>query len=98
LIELLLECNDRYPHAEERRLFYVALTRAKKKVFLLTLKGQESEFVLELTGRHQEDLQKEFFTCPRCGGRLIKKTGQYSSFLGCANYRKTGCTYTRKLK
>ncbi len=98
LIELLLEYNDGYPHAEERRLFYVALTRAKKKVFLLAIKGQESEFVLELTGRHQKDLQKDFFTCPRCGGRLIKKTGQYSSFLGCVNYRKTGCTYTRKLK
>ena len=98
LIELLLESRDGYPYAEERRLFYVALTRAKKKVFLLTIKGQESEFVLELTGRHREELQKDFFTCPRCGGRLIKKTGQYSSFLGCANYRKTGCTYTRKLK
>ena len=33
---------------EERRLFYVALTRAKKKVFLLTNKASTSIFVKEL--------------------------------------------------
>ena len=35
LVDLLLEDSDQYPYAEERRLFYVALTRAKKKVFVL---------------------------------------------------------------
>ena len=30
---------------EETRLFYVAVTRAKKKVFVVTVKGQESGFV-----------------------------------------------------
>lgn len=33
---------------EERRLFYVALTRARKKVFLFTIKNKESIFVKEL--------------------------------------------------
>ncbi len=33
---------------EERRLFFVALTRAKEKVFLFTIKGKESIFVKEL--------------------------------------------------
>lgn len=33
---------------EERRLFYVALTRAKEKVFLFTIKGRESIFIKEL--------------------------------------------------
>lgn len=33
---------------EERRLFYVALTRTKSKVFILTKKNQESIFVKEL--------------------------------------------------
>ena len=38
-----------YNHLEEeRRLFYVALTRAKKKVFLFTIKGRESIFIKEL--------------------------------------------------
>ena len=33
---------------EERRLFYVALTRAKKQVILLTVDGKESSFIKEL--------------------------------------------------
>ena len=37
ILKLLLENSDNYPHSEERRLFYVALTRAKKKAILLTL-------------------------------------------------------------
>ena len=37
-----------YPYEEERRLFYVAITRCKKKVFLFTKKGLESIFIKEL--------------------------------------------------
>ena len=33
---------------EERRLFYVALTRAKKGVYIFTTKGIESEYITEL--------------------------------------------------
>lgn len=32
---------------EETRLFYVAVTRAKKRAFVVTVKGQESEFIKE---------------------------------------------------
>ena len=40
--------RETYPFEEERRLFYVAITRCKKKVFLLTKKGSESIFIKEL--------------------------------------------------
>jgi superfamily I DNA/RNA helicase len=40
--------NDEYLYAEERRLFYVALTRAKEKVFLLTHRKKTSSFIIEL--------------------------------------------------
>jgi len=33
---------------EERRLFYVAITRAKDKLFLITEKGNESNFLKEI--------------------------------------------------
>ena len=33
--------------AEERRLFYVAMTRARKKIFFLTVQEKESPFILE---------------------------------------------------
>lgn len=32
--------------------------------------------------------------CPRCGGQLILKTGQYGKFYGCSNYPK--CKFIKK--
>ncbi len=40
--------EDDYPYAEERRLFYVALTRTKSTVTLLVNKNNPSIFVTEL--------------------------------------------------
>ena len=97
ILDLLLDNCDQYPHAEERRLFYVALTRAKKKVFIVTVSEKESEFAMELKNRYKEELKKERFECPLCGGRLVKRSGPYGDFFGCSNYRTTGCTYKRKI-
>ncbi|KDN26943.1 DNA helicase IV [Vibrio fortis] len=47
----LTESSDNFPYAEERRLFYVAMTRAKEKVWI-THSGDGSGFVQEL---HQSD-------------------------------------------
>ncbi|GLT19228.1 DNA helicase IV [Vibrio zhanjiangensis] len=43
----LTQSGDTFPYAEERRLFYVALTRAKKHVWV-TYSGSGSSFVREL--------------------------------------------------
>ena len=40
---------------EERRLFYVALTRAKQQVILLTVDGKESSFIKELRRKFRSD-------------------------------------------
>jgi DNA helicase-4 len=98
ILDLLLEGSDRYPYAEERRLFYVAMTRAKQKVFMLTVNGKESEFVNELKETYGDELKAERFTCPLCGGRLVKRSGQYGEFWGCENYSTIRCTYKRKTK
>lgn len=97
ILELLLENTEQYPYAEERRLYYVALTRAKKKAFILTVNKQESEFAMELKQRYGEELKQEQFTCPICGGKLIRKSGPYGEFFGCSNYKTTGCDYKRKI-
>ena len=98
ILNLLLDNCDSYPYAEERRLFYVALTRAKKKVFLVTVKGQESVFARELRKRYGESLKKEQFECPLCGGHLVKRSGSFGEFFGCSNYPKNGCSYKRKIQ
>ena len=97
IMDLLLEKAEVYPFAEERRLFYVALTRAKVKAFLVVREHFESVFAKELMKRYEGQLKLENFTCPECGGRLIKKSGPYGEFFGCSNYGKTGCTYKRKI-
>lgn len=45
----LLDYSDDYPYAEERRLFYVALTRCKIKCFLVIEEGNESVFIDEIS-------------------------------------------------
>ena len=96
ILKLLLEGHDDYPYSEERRLFYVALTRAKQKAFLLTIENHESEFVSELHKRYEKEMKNERFECPLCGGKVIRKNGRYGAFYGCSNYTK-GCRYTRDI-
>ncbi len=97
ILQLLLDNCDHYPFAEERRLFYVAITRAKKKVWLVTLKGNESAFVKEIDEVHGEDMRTEQYTCPLCGGHLVRRSGPYGDFFGCSNYKINGCQYKRSI-
>ena len=48
VLNLAFKTKENYLYAEERRLFYVAITRTKNNVYLLTKKNQESKFVLEI--------------------------------------------------
>ena len=102
ILQILLGKSDEYDFAEERRLFYVAITRTKNKTFLvagsLESGGGPSPFVEELKShddghiaiiqRKGEDLWHPAL-CPRCGtGRLVVRRNSQtgSSFLGCTNY------------
>lgn len=55
LLGLVLSKGESYPHAEERRLMYVAMTRARHKVFVMTETGKKSVFALELESIENED-------------------------------------------
>lgn len=48
LLQIVMPEPEEYPHAEERRLMYVALTRAKYKVYLLGGKYTQSCFLAEI--------------------------------------------------
>ena len=93
ILSLLLKDYEDYRFAEERRLFYVALTRTKNEVVLLVL-SDVSLFVEELLADNNYllnsiDGQPKPVNCPYCktGKLLIRRntsTGQ--QFLGCSHY------------
>lgn len=58
ILEALLPAKDTYPFSEERRLFYVALTRAKHKVYIISDDNAPSCFVDELINDHQIELKE----------------------------------------
>lgn len=97
ILNILLDNSEQFSYAEERRLYYVSLTRAKKKVYIVTIKGKESEFAMELKRKYENELKREQFICPDCGGKLIKRTSQYGDFWGCSNFRTKGCKYKKKI-
>jgi DNA helicase IV len=70
---LLLTQADQFPNGEERRLFYVALTRCRKRVFLTTNIGSPSKFIDELE-EAEGNIPKD--KCPACKtGNLVSKSG-----------------------
>ncbi len=48
VLNLVVTNDTSYNYAEERRLFYVALTRTKNRVFIVTPEKRPSEFIKEL--------------------------------------------------
>ena len=111
LLDSLLPKLDTYAYAEERRLFYVALSRAKKTVFIQTELGKESVFIKELKKNSfdvsfgMSELSQLFYDnefCPECGaGTLLPRNGPYGLFYVCSlgkNYCDTKVTSCPKCK
>ena len=48
ILRLVSRQFEKYPYSEERRLFYVALTRTKNYVYLLVPNKNKSIFITEL--------------------------------------------------
>lgn len=48
ILKYILPKKEKYKYAEERRLFYVALTRTKNEVYLLVNKNNKSNFIKEI--------------------------------------------------
>ena len=57
LLKYLKKDNDNFLYSEERRLFYVALTRTKNKVYIFTSKKNPSIFVTELLKDYKAKLK-----------------------------------------
>ena len=80
--------KENFEYAEERRLFYVALTRTKNKVYIITSDKKPSQFLSELKENHNVEFCNDIefddsdnYVCPKCGGYLkyvyYNDMGQY---------------------
>jgi ATP-dependent exoDNAse (exonuclease V) beta subunit len=79
IFQTIKEANFDLLMEEERRLFYVAITRAKDKLYLLTIKGNESSFLKEIpadytvkTSASIAPVVKEVLLCQHCNSQLEK--------------------------
>lgn len=103
LLDMVMPARETYPNAEERRLFYVGLTRARHKAFLFTRKSKISGFIPELLApefsgkvRYGAADHAPAKPCPKCGiGVVREKRGKFGWFLGCSTYPE--CTHTEKI-
>ena len=105
ILNMVLSAPETFPNSEERRLFYVALTRAKKKVFLATGSGKRSEFIDEVI---KSPIDIEIFgkklpeepNCEKCVEGTLQLKEDFG-FWSCKNYpycenKEQACPYCKK--
>lgn len=101
VLGLAMPDGDNYSLGEERRLFYVALTRARRGVAMFTSVGKSSTFLRELaedgaltiTDTDGKAVREQ--ECPSCDrGVIVVRTGPYGEFEACSSY--PDCAYKPK--
>jgi DNA helicase-4 len=86
VLDLVMPEREHFPKAEERRLMYVALTRARHRVYVLTRRGHESVFVTELE-RTRRSVGETVYACPYCkNGMRVRRKGKYGEFWSCSRF------------
>jgi DNA helicase-4 len=79
-------------YEEERRLFYVALTRTKNKIYVLNHTSKKpSLFLRQLIQICNKNFVIDKDTCPKCHGRiLLRREYDNCDFYGCSRYPLCG--------
>jgi DNA helicase-4 len=99
LLQLVLPAEEHHPCAEERRLFYVAVTRARHHTYILSDISAPSVFVQEMLDGWNQAYEFNYFVtegdreaqaagvrCPSCHGWFEQKSSPSGTFYGCRNY------------
>ncbi len=101
VLQLAMPDAETFAMAEERRLFYVALTRASRQVRLYTSLEKPSRFVTELVSQKRIVVDPvdgdALETCPTCKTGVLKlRTSGHSPFHGCSRYPQ--CEFKRSVE
>lgn len=105
ILDALLPQQEDFANAEERRLFYVALTRAKRRVYIIADMANTSCFVSELIAEHDIELDEficaseqvyaDDISCMSCDTGILKKqTGRFGVFYSCSLFPR--CEHKEK--
>ncbi|MCW0462945.1 UvrD-helicase domain-containing protein [Xanthomonas sacchari] len=93
LLSLVMPAEDPYPLGEERRLFYVALTRARRTVAMFSVRGKQSAFLDELVKEGAVQVTTlagaavKDERCPVCKvGVFVDRNGPHGPFKSCSSY------------
>jgi len=96
VLSLVLSNHEEYLYAEERRLFYVAITRTKNRTYLIAPEAHYSQFLDELLNCKaiEKNIENKLNidNSPKClkcqkGHLVIRKNNDNDTdFLGCSNY------------
>ena len=101
-LRFVLSEPDAYAFSEERRIFYVGITRAKKHTWVLYDKNNPSPFVTEFitVDLPKKEIIPESELCPKCHcGRMVEVwsgkaiNGNPFRVYNCSN-EKYGCDYS----
>ena len=93
ILGLAMAKSDSFLFAEERRLFYVALTRAKTQVVLLTPSNNPSPFIVEAFNDGLLNADSPLTVCDVCDqGVLVRKESDRGAFFGCSTW--PACDHT----
>jgi DNA helicase-4 len=99
VLHLAMPVSESFAYAEERRLLYVALTRARREVVLIAPPDSMSPFVVELLKDPLVSLTDNkggpVEICECGNGTMVIQKGRFGPFLGCSTFPL--CTNTRKL-
>lgn len=100
ILQIAMPEGDGFELSEERRLFYVALTRARQSVTIVTVENRISPFVHELIKDFRIPVQRPDGTvhssiqCTCGNGFMVKRKGKNGEFWGCSNFPT--CRETRQ--
>ena len=99
---LATPAREEFRFAEERRLFYVELTRARRAVALFTIEDRVSPILVELAQDHGTRLQRlsgiahPIILCAVCKrGTMVLRRSKFGPFHGCSEY--PNCRNTAKV-
>lgn len=100
ILQLVLAKAEDFKFAEERRLFYVALTRTKNRIFILTDNRNPSPFFKEFSESKsvcfvsiRQTNSESQSLCPLCKtGSLLRIEHNGEAFVGCSHFPR--CRYT----